>query len=208
MDLDSSDVRESPEKRWKGKCSYCGAENVTLGVHHITPIAEGGDNSPENLVLLCSTCHASLHQRPEVKHYEFEAYLAQLLERSGQFRNVRREVSIGKGLDVDLLAEERVDKEWQKVAIECTPQSSLPLLRLLLVRERLLRLRSLLKRTRMIFAFPGRLSSEGRARLEKSDFEIWDLDYIAATFKNEIAYVPHPILQPLLMGTSSHSTAN
>lgn len=30
-------------------------------IHHINPIAEGGDNSSENLILLCPNCHKKVH---------------------------------------------------------------------------------------------------------------------------------------------------
>ena len=29
--------------------------------HHRTPVAAGGNDSPENLVTLCATCHISIH---------------------------------------------------------------------------------------------------------------------------------------------------
>lgn len=35
--------------------------DFVLNVHHIRPIAEGGDNTPENLVTLCGKCHKEAH---------------------------------------------------------------------------------------------------------------------------------------------------
>lgn len=35
--------------------------NVTLQVHHLKFVSQGGDNSPENLITLCSDCHAGRH---------------------------------------------------------------------------------------------------------------------------------------------------
>jgi 5-methylcytosine-specific restriction endonuclease McrA len=32
-----------------------------LNVHHIRPVAEGGDNTPDNLVTLCGKCHKKAH---------------------------------------------------------------------------------------------------------------------------------------------------
>ncbi len=34
-----------------------------LEVHHLIPRSEGGENRPENLVTLCSSCHRLLHER-------------------------------------------------------------------------------------------------------------------------------------------------
>ena len=54
-------------ERTGGRCASCGtpcAERTASGwrmrggeVHHIIPLAEGGDDSPGNLALLCTPCH-------------------------------------------------------------------------------------------------------------------------------------------------------
>jgi len=42
-------------------CSFCGERTVSaLEVHHIEPRADGGENEPENLILVCSTCHSKI----------------------------------------------------------------------------------------------------------------------------------------------------
>ena len=63
----------------KRPCSYPGCPKLTDGrfceehqrregrlvkaeqVHHIKPLAEGGDHSETNLMSLCSSCHAKIH---------------------------------------------------------------------------------------------------------------------------------------------------
>ena len=45
-------------------CEKCFAEGrmVLLDeVHHIKPVSRGGDNSPENLMSLCRSCHNKIH---------------------------------------------------------------------------------------------------------------------------------------------------
>lgn len=39
------------------KCAKCGKETDKLAIDHILPVCIGGDNSPENLQLLCTECH-------------------------------------------------------------------------------------------------------------------------------------------------------
>ena len=39
-------------------CQRCGAQDVDLEVNHIIPVAEGGDNSDDNLESLCIPCHS------------------------------------------------------------------------------------------------------------------------------------------------------
>lgn len=48
------------------QCGRCGCPHDNDGhVHHVHPLAQGGDNSLDNLVGLCADCHALLHPRVE-----------------------------------------------------------------------------------------------------------------------------------------------
>ncbi len=38
---------------------------LLIDLHHIIPVSEDGDNSPDNLIALCPNCHA-LHHRKEI----------------------------------------------------------------------------------------------------------------------------------------------
>ena len=39
-----------------GKCEKC-TRKGNLEIHHIRPVAKGGNNAPSNLVALCPNCH-------------------------------------------------------------------------------------------------------------------------------------------------------
>lgn len=43
------------------QCQKCKTKKGKLHVHHIVFRSNGGTNSPENLIVLCSTCHDRLH---------------------------------------------------------------------------------------------------------------------------------------------------
>ncbi|MGC5026276.1 HNH endonuclease [Tsukamurella sp. DT100] len=49
------------------RCQRCGAHGDQTGVRleldHITPVAEGGQDSPENTQLLCHDCHLDKSKR-------------------------------------------------------------------------------------------------------------------------------------------------
>lgn len=45
------------------RCELCGEGGLTLDIHHIVPIAEGGNNELPNLKLLCPNCHRRQHDR-------------------------------------------------------------------------------------------------------------------------------------------------
>jgi len=53
----AADVR-SQYARQKGRCFYCG-QRLTEKYHvdHVVPLAKGGGNGPENLVIACPTCN-------------------------------------------------------------------------------------------------------------------------------------------------------
>lgn len=50
-------LRESTFARDNYECLRCG-DTERLSIDHIVPLAKGGDNSPENLQTLCSTCNS------------------------------------------------------------------------------------------------------------------------------------------------------
>lgn len=45
----------------KNKCAFCQNDDVdVLEIHHIIDWAKSNDNSPENLILVCSNCHRKI----------------------------------------------------------------------------------------------------------------------------------------------------
>jgi hypothetical protein len=59
-------LRRQIYERDNYSCQNCGRQggkygNSELHAHHITPLSQGGENSPENLITLCSNCHSDLH---------------------------------------------------------------------------------------------------------------------------------------------------
>lgn len=72
-------VRIAVWSRDKGRCTKCGVEE-NLHYHHIQHFADGGQNSIDNLTLLCASCHAEEHK--EDKSYFMLKKLADEGERS------------------------------------------------------------------------------------------------------------------------------
>ena len=65
------------EERWvwhKGKMQY----SRGLEVHHIVPVAEGGTEEEQNLIVLCPNCHKKadwgLISRGELKEHTFNSF--------------------------------------------------------------------------------------------------------------------------------------
>jgi 5-methylcytosine-specific restriction endonuclease McrA len=56
-------VRASVLARDRHRCATPGCRSTHfLEVHHVTPRSRGGSNRAENLVTLCSRCHAFVHE--------------------------------------------------------------------------------------------------------------------------------------------------
>lgn len=50
------------------RCEKCGAFPKQIHGHHIIPLRKGGQNTPENMLLLCAECHTLEH--PNGTRYE------------------------------------------------------------------------------------------------------------------------------------------
>lgn len=59
-------LREFIIERDNFTCSKCGYFSMSngLNVHHVKPLSEGGTNSINNLITLCSKCHSTAHGIP------------------------------------------------------------------------------------------------------------------------------------------------
>ena len=62
-------LRRKALERDRWRCQSCGAMS-NLEVHHQQFRSRSGDDSEENLVTLCSTCHANLHRGRQMKLQE------------------------------------------------------------------------------------------------------------------------------------------
>lgn len=52
---EQAEIRKQLYLQNGGKCAVCGADNAEL--HHMIPLAFGGDNDPTNMIFLCKPCH-------------------------------------------------------------------------------------------------------------------------------------------------------
>ena len=56
-----SDIKKRVLQRDGYRCSRCGANNLSLHVHHKRSLSHGGSNNPNNLITLCEYCHSRMH---------------------------------------------------------------------------------------------------------------------------------------------------
>jgi 5-methylcytosine-specific restriction endonuclease McrA len=69
-------VKEKVRKKCNNKCVLCG-NTKNLHFHHKNHYADGGQNTVDNLVLLCASCHAKQHKG------DTPFYLLQAMARRG-----------------------------------------------------------------------------------------------------------------------------
>ena len=55
-------VRNRVLVRATHRCCICPEHRSPVDLHHIVPISDGGDNTEENLIAVCPTCHADIHR--------------------------------------------------------------------------------------------------------------------------------------------------
>ena len=55
-------LRSAALERDNEECQDCHVTGCTLDVHHIEPLAKGGENRLNNLVSLCKGCHKKRHK--------------------------------------------------------------------------------------------------------------------------------------------------
>lgn len=77
------------------QCQMCKTKNGKLHVHHIVFRSKGGTNSPDNLIVLCKSCHEKLHNgefeikgmRSKTKHAtEVGIVKSQIKKQFGDFK--------------------------------------------------------------------------------------------------------------------------
>ncbi len=68
----SGTTQKKVYEKYHNKCAECGADE-DLSLHHVVPLNEGGDNSMENLILLCSECHQKKHSPDTIYGHESQS---------------------------------------------------------------------------------------------------------------------------------------
>jgi hypothetical protein len=185
---------------------FCGIKDVPLEAAAIIPISRGGTYDLDNFLLLCPNCHAIFdHHHPN--ELEFIEYLVSLLRRSPKFRGVDTQSEIhGKELPADIRAEQQSNDGSQYLAIECKSYTAFSTDRLAATVHQISTYRKHIGNAKYVLAFLGRLSERHRKLLSANGVELWDIDYLAHNFHEEIKQVEHPYFQSLLLGIIRETT--
>jgi len=170
-------------------CQACGATDLHLDLVSLVPHGDPPNSASEPFGVLCPDCHAVLDNH-NPREMEFVAFLASILEMHPDFNRpvvapkYRGEERL---LAPDLLA----SKDGKSILIEAKRVSFMRRRQIDDVVQKLQSYREAAKPDMVALAFPGRISAESREVLVQHAIEVWDLDYIAALFREQIRDLGH-----------------
>ena len=130
---------------------------------------------------------------------EFNHYLYQLLETNPNFTDNSIEVTVTEEpyLRADITTKSSQNR--QSILIECKNAAFFTANGLRSAIAQIDRYRQKTKFDSYVLAFPGRISSEGQEFIRKSGIQIWDIDFIANTFRKDIEKSSHPYFRDLFL---------
>lgn len=170
-------------------CQYCNEKlEEVSGYHteHIEPKNPFTHPYFNNLLTSCANCNMLL--APQPTEFEFITFLSDLMRGSGEYSEISQEAIIGKERRhrADILAIHKRRPHKPKLLIECQSTSH-PLSRNIDdVIKHLHNYVTIYGDCQPILAIPGNLSEEDSAALKAAGIALWDLDFIAYNFKEQL----------------------
>jgi len=70
--------REQILRQFRFSCCFCGKKRTVEDLHHIKPKKHGGDDTFENLILLCPSCHRVIHFNHTLSMEKFLYFLRKI----------------------------------------------------------------------------------------------------------------------------------
>lgn len=186
-------IKQQLIEKYGEQCFICGTSQP-LELAQLTPMSKGGDDSIENMRLICPNCHLIMDTR-SFREFEFEKYLSELIKLNKDFSDTATEKIIGadRRKRIDIYTKTKTDELY----IEVKALSFLDSRGIKEVIRQLDLYKQDAGKGKMVFAFPGVLAEDATIYFSKGNIQVWDIPYIAERFKNEIPKVSHPIFQAL-----------
>lgn len=134
-----------------------------------------------------------------VRETDLTSYLCALMRKKKEdFKEIRIQVRLRESnYYPDIVVERRKGKHWQRLIIEVKSYSTFTPSKLEDVINKLMTYRQIDEQSSVVLFFPGILPNQDNELLSKAGIEVWDVNFIASTFADEVATIQHPILQEL-----------
>jgi len=63
-------IRKRMIKKYGNRCMVCGYPGGFIEMHHIKGVADGGEHTEDNVILLCEKCHMEAHGWKKKKYID------------------------------------------------------------------------------------------------------------------------------------------
>lgn len=206
--MNSAALRKKLLEKYDHACVACGVKDdvVPLELAHLVPIASGGESSEDNLTILCPNCHRTFDRQP--REYEFVSFLTELLKHHPNFSDIKQETLLGRETRyrADLLVSRQVNNAKEVLLIECKTYLALTSAYIHNIISQLERYKSSFGDCRMVLAIPATLRAKDLSALCAANIEVWDIQYIASHFSNQIQAAYPSYYRALLLARIARPT--
>ena len=187
-------------------CVSCGIKNeiVPLELAHIVSVSAGGESTEENFTLLCPNCHQLFDRQP--REFEFVNFLAELLKLNPKYNDIVQEALLGRETRyrADLIVQKKIRNTTEPVIIECKTYITHSSLQIKNVISQLNKYREAYGNCRMVLAVPATVRDIDMLALKSANIEVWDLQYIAEEFEEQIQKASFSYYKSLLLAKIFH----
>lgn len=196
---------KAPRRKLLGKqnsaCAVCGIslQSSSLFVDHVFPKSLAGKTTDENVIALCSDCHAKMAIQP--REIEFIAFLTHLMRAAPEYSDVMQEAILGRETRyrADILATRVDNSKHRKLLIECKSSRFTSFNTISSVIAQLKNYKEAYGECQLVLAIPATLSASEVHGLQAEGIELWDLDFLAATFSKQLRDSPHGYFKTLFL---------
>ena len=135
------------------------------------------------------------------REIEFVDFLMRTLREHPDYREIVSEAIIGheSRIRADIIADRKFQRGFEPVLIECKTPHLIALEAMRQVYEQLERYQKLEPDRKLILAIPGKLPEKPLSELYDRSIEVWDSDYLASTFSDQIKTAPPSFYRSYLL---------
>ena len=143
------------------------------------------------------------------REVELVQFLKEIIFKNKSFKETYLEVPLGVSrYRADLVTKRLIKRKWVNLIVEVKVITAFTHEELLRIIEQLNNYKRISNCQNVAFVFPGILLEEDKAKFTANGIDVWDVEYIAQTFGEEIEATPHPIFQEFYLAAKKQSPEN
>lgn len=175
-------------------CQFCLntiETNSSYEINHFQPKSLIDLPFTDNILIICDACNFRSHSAP--KEFEFILFLSDLMRESDEYTDIVQEATFGKSrrYRADILASNKKHPRHKKLLIECRSTTTPTLIKIQDEIQNLKNYAEIYGECQPIIAIPATLREEDSQALQAAGILLWDLDYLAHNFSEQL-----PNLEP------------